>query len=296
MNLFVTGATGYIGSVATEHLARAGHKLTALARSEQSQTLLDRRGLTPVRGELTDTARVAELASRADAVVWIATSNREDVDAPAVHAVLERLRGSGKTFLYTSGVWVHGNTRGLGDEDSPLDAAELVAWRVPVERRVLATRGIRGLVLRPGIAYGRNAGIPSMLTASVTERGRARFVGSGDNRWATVGVDDLAELYVRTLESAPAGSVLVGVHGGSFPVREIARAASAGAGAGDRVESWPLPAARAELGAFADALALDQQFSAARAERLLGWRPTGPSIVEELRRGSYAVTSAAPAA
>lgn len=296
MNLFVTGATGYIGSVTTEHLTRAGHTLTALARSEHSQARLAAQGVTQVRGELSDTARLAELASAAEGVVWMATSNREEIDAPAVDAILERLRGSGKTFLYTSGVWVHGNTRGRGDEDSPLDAAELVAFRVPVERRVLTTPGIRGLVVRPGIVYGRNGGIPSMLSASAAASGAARFVGTGENRWATVWVDDLADLYVRTLERAPAGSVLIGVHGAAFRVREIARAASAGAGAAERVVSWPLSEARVELGAFADALVLDQELSSARAERLLGWRPRGPSIVEELRGGSYAIASAAPAA
>jgi nucleoside-diphosphate-sugar epimerase len=296
MNVFVTGATGYIGSVVTEQLVRAGHTLTALARSESSQASLAERGVRPVRGELADTARVAELASAADGVVWVATSNREDVDAPAVYAVLERLRGSGKTFLYTSGVWVHGDTHGRGDEDSPLDAAEIVAWRVPVERRVLDTPGIRALVLRPGIAYGRNGGIPAMFAGSVSARGAARFVGSGHNRWASVFVEDLADLYRRALELAPAGSVLIGVQGASSRVSEIARAASFGMGGGGRIESWPLAVARAELGAFADALVLDQEFSAARAERLIGWRPEGPSILEELRRGSYARASAAPAA
>lgn len=292
MNLFVTGATGYIGSVVTEQLVKAGHSLTALARSERTSGLLAERGITPAGGDLTDTARVAELASAADAVVWIATSNREDIDAPAVSAVLERLRGSGKTFLYTSGVWVHGNTRGRADEDSPLDAAELVAWRVPVEQRVLATPGVRGLVVRPGVAYGRNGGIPAMLAASVRARGAARLVGAGDNRWATVLVDDLAELYRRMIEGAPAGTVLIGVREPAFRVDEIARAASLGGGGGGRVEFWPLAQARAELGKFADALVLDQDFTSARAERLLAWRATGLSIVEELRRGSYAVAGA----
>src|SRR5262245_59214645 len=125
MNLFITGATGYIGSVVTEQLVRAGHAVTALARSERTRALLAERGVAAALGDLTDTARVADLASAADAVVWVATSNREDIDAPAVSAILERLRGSGKTFLYTSGVWVHGNTRGRADEDSPLDSAEL---------------------------------------------------------------------------------------------------------------------------------------------------------------------------
>jgi len=295
MNIFVTGATGYIGSVVTERLLEAGHAITALVRSERELTRAPR-GITPALGDLADAQGVAELASRSDAVVWVATSNREDIDAPAVSAILERLRGTGKTFLYTSGVWVHGNTRGVGNEDSPLEPAKSVRWRVPLERRVLATLGVRAVIVRPGIVYGRNGGIPALLAASVSTHGAARFIGTGENRWATVYLDDLADLYRRAVEGAQSGSVLIGVQGPSFRVRAIAAAAAEGAGAAGRTLSWPLEEARVELGAFADALVLDQEFHATRAERTLDWRPTGPTILDELRSGSYAKKVAAPAA
>ncbi|MDY7228554.1 NAD-dependent epimerase/dehydratase family protein [Hyalangium rubrum] len=289
MKILVTGATGYIGTAVTEALIRAGHQVQGLARSDAARGKLEARGIQPVRGELSDTAGLAALVPGVDAVIWAATSNTEALDAPAVTAMLERMAGTGKAFLYTSGVWVHGDTRGaVVDEDSPLRSAELVAWRPAVERRVLATPGIRGIILRPGIVYGRAGGIPGMLTSSAREAGAARFVGAGENHWPVVFLEDLADLYLRAVERAPAGTVLLASQGPGVKLKALATAASEGAGAGGRTTSWNLEEARKQLGAFADALALDQQVSARRAEQLLGWAPHGPSILEELRSGSYA--------
>jgi nucleoside-diphosphate-sugar epimerase len=289
MNILITGATGYVGSAVAAALVAAGHHVRGLSRSAEGDARLASSGIEPVRGELGDRAPLAALTTSVDAVVWAATANRQDLDAPAIEAMLERLTGTGKTFLYTSGTWVHGDTHGdVVSEDSPLVPAELVAWRVAVERRVLATSGLRALVIRPGIVYGSGGGIPAMLTASVSSHGAARFVGTGENRWSVVFREDLAELYVRALAAAPAGTVLLGAQGASEKVLDLARAASEGRGAEGRVLAWPLAEARQELGIFADALTLDQRVSAARAERMLGWKPKGPPILEELRRGSYA--------
>ncbi|WNG14429.1 NAD-dependent epimerase/dehydratase family protein [Cystobacter fuscus] len=289
MKVLVTGATGYIGSAVAGALAKAGHQVKGLARSDDAKRKLESLGIQPVRGDLTDAAGLSSLVQDFEAIVWTATSNSEAVDAPAVAAVLDKMAGTGKTFLYTSGVWVHGGTRGgVADEDSPLNAAELVAWRPAVEKRVLATQGIRGIIIRPGIVYGRAGGIPGMLGASAREGGAARFVGTGENHWPVVFIDDLADLYVRAVERASAGTTLLAVQGPSFKVKEIAAAASEGAGAGGKTVAWPLEEARTQFGAFADALALDQKFSARRAEQTLGWAPRGPSIIEELRSGSYA--------
>jgi nucleoside-diphosphate-sugar epimerase len=254
--------------VVARSLAAAGHAVSGLARSERSSALLSLGGITPVPGDLAETRGLAALTREFDAIVWAATANREELDAPAVDAMLAALAGTSRTFLYTSGTWVHGNTLGIGDETSPLVPTELVAFRAEVERRVLETPGIRGIVLRPGIVYGRGGGIPSLMTSSVRTHGAARYVGTGENHWATVYIDDLAGLYVRALEHA-ASNVFIGVQGASFSVAEIARAASLGMGAAGRTLAWPLESARRELGAFADALALDQRFVSARAERLL---------------------------
>ncbi|MCY1080996.1 NAD-dependent epimerase/dehydratase family protein [Archangium lansingense] len=289
MKILVTGATGYIGSAVAEALARAGHQVQGLARSDGAEHTLRSHGIHPVRGDLSDTAALAALVQGVDAVIWAATANSEEVDAPAVAAMLERMAGTGKAFLYTSGIWVHGDTEGVvADETRPLNAAKLVAWRPAVERRVLSTPGIRGIVLRPGLVYGRAGSIPAMLVSSAREGDAARFVGTGENHWPVVFIEDLAELYLRAIEQAPAGTVLLAVQGPSVKLKDIATAASQGAGKGGKTVSWPLEEARKQLGGFADALALDQQFSARRAEQLLGWVPKGPGILEELSRGSYA--------
>jgi nucleoside-diphosphate-sugar epimerase len=175
------------------------------------------------------------------------------------------------------------------DETTPPQPADLVAWRQVVERRVLqgAGRGIRTVVIRPAIVYGRGGGIPAGFVESAQKQGAAQYVGSGENRWPFVHVDDLADLYLLALEKAPSGTLLLGVSGPSYPVREVAAAASRGAGAGGKTVAWPLEEARKKLGSYADALVLDQQASGRRAQELLGWRPYRPYVLEDMERGSY---------
>jgi nucleoside-diphosphate-sugar epimerase len=151
-----------------------------------------------------------------------------------------------------------------------------------------AKRGIRSVVIRPAIVYGRGGGIPAGFIESARKEGAARYVGTGKNRWPLVHVDDLADLYLLALEKAQPGTLLLGVTGPSRPVSEIAAAASRGAGAGGRTVATPLEEARKKMGAYADALALDQQASGQRARDLLGWNPRRPDALEDLERGSYA--------
>jgi nucleoside-diphosphate-sugar epimerase len=222
----------------------------------------------------------------------MATTYDPGIDGPAIDAILEALAGSNKPFIYTSGIWSHGDTAGkVVDEMSPPRPAQLVSWRQAVEERVLhgARRGIRSIVIRPAIVYGRGGGIPATFVESAQKDGAARFVGTGENRWPFVQVDDLADLYVLALEKAPPGTLLLGVSGPAYKVREVAAAASRGAGAGGATSAWPLEEARAQLGLYADALALDQQASGSRAEEMLGWRPSRPSVLEDMEHGSYAM-------
>jgi nucleoside-diphosphate-sugar epimerase len=168
----------------------------------------------------------------------------------------------------------------------------LVAWREAVEERVRAAadRGVRSVVIRPAIVYGRGGGMPAEWAKSARQEGAARYVGSGDNRWALVHLDDLADLYVLAIERAPAGTLLLAATGPARTVKEMAAAASRGAGAAGRTVAIPLEEARRTLGEdYANALALDQQAASSRARDLLGWRPHGPDVLEDLERGSYAV-------
>lgn len=289
MHVFLTGATGYLGAAVAEALVRAGHDVSGLARSPDAEAKLRPAGVRPVRGSLHDLPALTRAAGAAEGVIHTANTNAADAgtaDEAAVSAMLSALAGSGKPFIYTSGVWVYGDTGGaVVDETTPVKPAPTVSWRPAVEERVLAStaRGVRAVVIRPGIVYGRGGGIPAMLVRSARASGTVRFAGDGRNHWPVVDVDDLAALYVLALERAPAGTVLLAVTE-SQPVADIARAASEGAGAGGRITAWPLAEARQSLGPLADALALDQRVSGARA-RTLGWQPRAPGILETLRSG-----------
>jgi len=290
MQVFLTGATGYIGSAVADALRGAGHEVSGLARSDASAARLTAMGVRPILGDMADPATVVAAAREAEGVISAATTNDPGADTAAIAALLDALRGSGKPFVYTSGIWAYGDTGGrVVTETGPATPAPLVAWRTPVERDVLQSAGdrIRSVVIQPAVVYGRAGGVPAQFVESARRDGAARFVGTGENRWPLVHVDDLAELYVRALERAPAGTLLLAVAGPSVRVADMARAASEGAGAGGKVKAWPLAEARQRLGALADALALDQQASSRRAEELLGWKPFRPGVLDELRYGSY---------
>ncbi|HWG90497.1 MAG TPA: NAD-dependent epimerase/dehydratase family protein [Candidatus Thermoplasmatota archaeon] len=293
LKVLLTGATGYIGSAVAAALARNGHTVLALSRSPDSDKRLAGKGYEVVRGDIREPKAVAELAASADAVVHAATTNDAEgaaVDTTLLQTLLARLEGTQKPLVYTSGVWSFGNTgEAIPDEDSPAMPLPLVAWRIPVEDAVRASakRGVRGVVVRPGIVYGEAGGIPAMLAKEARETGTVRVVNTGRQEWSCVYVHDLADLYVRAL-TAPAGSVLHGVSGPYYAVRDLAVAASIGQGKGGKVQEWPLEEARKAFGGFGDALALHERVSAAKTRRLTGWSPTGPSILEELLLGSYA--------
>ena len=290
MNIFLTGATGYIGSAIARAAVQAGHSVIGLARSDEAAAKLHLDGITPYRGDLTSLASLISAAQESDGVIHAGTTNDGRLDQEAIGAMLDAISGSDRPFIYTSGVWVLGNTGDkVADETAPLKPTALVAWRPAVEQLVLegATRKIRASVIRPALVYGRASGIPADLVKSARETGAARYVGTGENRWPVIDVDDLADLYIRALEKAAPGTLLHAADRSTHRVKEIAEAASTGAGKQGRTESWPLEEARKTLGPYADALVLDQRVSAAKAEAMLGWTPRAAGILEDLRSGSY---------
>lgn len=290
MTVFVTGATGYIGSAVVQALRAEGHEVHGLARSLSAAARLENAGVEVVWGALTELSVLYRGARAADAVIHLGATGNPDqgeVDTAAVGAMLNAVEGTGKPFIYTSGLWVLGPTGDqVADEDAPLHPADIVAWRAEVEAtmRDAADWGIRSVVLRPAVVYGRGGGTPGLFVSAARKKGVVRYVGDGSQRWPFVHVDDLADLYVRALDT-PAGTVLNAAAGPSFPVVDVADAAAQANGA--VTESWPLDEARRVLGSYADALVLDQQVSAERALGL-GWKPSRPSVIDELRAGSYA--------
>jgi nucleoside-diphosphate-sugar epimerase len=294
MEVFLTGATGYIGSAVAEALQKAGHKVIGLARTAEKAKQLETRGVRACMGDLLKLETVAAPARAAEGVIHTASTNDANAakaDAAVVRAILKALEGTGKPFVYTSGVWVFGSTGDkFADEHTPVNPTLLVAHRPGVEQEVLGfkDRRVRAIVIRPALVYGRGGSIPRMLAQSAGETGAARYVGDGQNRWPFVDVDDLAQLYVLALEKAAPGSLYNAAHGPSYRVREVAEAASIGAGAKGKTQAWPLDEARKTMGAFADALVLDQQVSSEKAKKELGWSPRAASVLDDLKIGSYA--------
>ena len=291
MRILVLGSTGFIGSAITDRLVNSGHNVVALVRGP---------GLHDARTE----ARTGDLGSpqslRAavtpdiDAVVHAAAPLgdwRRERDS--VQAMIEALGAPQKVFVYLSGTWVLGPTAGPNetarelDERSSPDPIALVSGRETVETLVTSSP-VTGVVVRPGIAYGRRGGIPGMLIQWAREHGRGRFVGPAGTTWPVVHVDDLARLVELALTDAGPGELLHGVAQAAVPAADIAAAADLAAGGTGASEPWPLADASGVLGAeFAEALATSQSVRSDRA-RILGWFPEHLDIVRGLTEGSDA--------
>ena len=286
MRIFVTGGTGYIGSAVVRELLAAGHEVTGLCRSDDAVKRLGALGARAARGELHDPSSFAGTAAEHDGIVHMAFDyTREGVtaDRASLEALLYAATDANRprVLVYTSGVWVLGNTAGIVNEgattDRPLD---MVAWRTAHERLALEENGPRlaTAVIRPGMVYGGNGGLVSPFFASAVAEGAARVVGDGTNRWSLVHRDDLARLYRLVLEKGATG-IFHGVDGVPLPVNEMARLAALAAGKNGAVKHVSPAEARQAMGGLVDALLLDQAVIGRRAGEL-GWRPRHPSFRE----------------
>ncbi|HIK17740.1 MAG TPA: SDR family oxidoreductase [Leptolyngbyaceae cyanobacterium M33_DOE_097] len=296
MKVFLTGATGYIGGAIATALQAANHEVLGLARSTTAEEKLRKQHIQPIQGNLHDSESLINGAQQSDAVIHVAASNDAEIaklDRQAVEIFLSTLEGTGKPFIYTSGTWILGNTGDtIADENSPVNPTPLIAWRAEIEPMVLAAkaRNIRTSVIRPALVYGYGGGLVTMLVQSGLQQGVVQFVGDGQNRWTLIHVEDLARCYVAALDHAPSGSLFIAADDRQIvPLQRIAEAASDVAGVPGQARSWALTDAQQAMGAFADALVLDQQVSAAKARQVLNWQPQAPSLFDELKGGSYAI-------
>lgn len=294
MSVFLTGATGYIGTAVLARLIEEGHDVTALVRSSDKAHIVEAAGATALVGDITDTAMLTRTAAESDGVIHTANTGDKDagaVDAAVAEAVIAALAGSGKAYVHTGGIWTFGSNPAI-TEDSIEQPPALTAWRPAIEQRVRAAEGIRGIVVVPAVVYGHGAGLPNLFVNAPRSEGASpalRLIGDGSQHWTTVHVDDLAALYVLAYETASAGAVYIGASGQNPTVRELGEAAAAAASVSGGVEAETPDATRERLGAaFADALLLDQQATGTGGRIDLGWEPNGPSLLEELSTGSYA--------
>jgi len=202
---------------------------------------------------------------------------------------LDAFAGTGKPYLHISGDWIYGNNTSISEE-SPLDPPALVAWKPPIEQRVLDAAGMRGVVIASSVAYGDGGGgIPGLLLGSPRDdAGNLIMLGTGQQHWSTIHAADLADVFRRALEHDDArGRYIIG-NGLNETVAELTEAAAVAVGAPGAVPGSD-DEARARLGDyFAEVLLLDQRTDAAKARAELDWQPSRPGLADELRHGTYA--------
>ena len=281
MKVFLTGASGYIGAAAAAALARRGHQVTGLVRSADKAKALNRVEAGAVIGDLRSPDSYRAAAREADALIHCAVdyAAHAELDRSAVDTLLDAAGADGsapKTVIYTSGVWLYGDTGARAvDETRALDKGFVIPWRLEHEKAVLAAAGKtrRTLVLRPGCVFGGRGGLTGAWLQSAQEKKAAVIAGEGGNRWAMIHVDDLAELYALAAESELSGELLNAVDGSRDTVLEMAQAASRAMGAGGKVQALTADEARRAFGPLAEGLLLDQQVDGSKARRLLGWEP-----------------------
>lgn len=297
MKVFLTGATGYVGSALVKNLTGAGHTVLGMARSDESAANLEEQGIEVHRGELSDPESLVEGAKRADAVIHTAFPQMgPDTDfeemmgmmTTAVAAIVDSLKGTDKTFILTSGAGGYGPQTDATplDESTPI----IAPTHAPNEQIVLGatSQGVRTIVLRPTIAYGYGGSLPVMGWFGISrEMGGGIYIGEGDALISSVYIDDLADLYRLALEKAKPGEAYNAASGSATATKEIAEAISQAAGLGGKTVS--IPSEEIEKAGFIGRLiATNMVVSTEKAQRELGWQPSGPSLLDELRTGSYA--------
>ena len=291
MRVALTGSTGFIGSHVLSELIEHGHEVTALVRDDAQADAVAAIGADPVVVDLFDRSAVSQALKGSDGAVHVASpgdATSAELDQATLDGVIEAFDGSGNPYIQIGGLWAYGNNTAI-TEDSPFAAPAMVAWKEPIERRLLAAHGVRGVVPLSSVAYGDGGGgIPGLLLGSPRDdAGNLIVLGTGAQHWSTVHVADVAAFFRLALENDKAHGYYVLGNGANSTAAELTRAAAVAAGAPGAVPGSEAEA-RQRLGDyFAEVLLLDQGTEAARARTELGWRPSHPPLVDEFRRGSY---------
>jgi nucleoside-diphosphate-sugar epimerase len=293
MRVFVTGASGFIGSAVVPELIGAGHEVVGLARSDASAAALEAAGAEPHRGSLEDPDSLASAAAAADGVIHCAfihdfsrLENSGETDRRAIEVLGAALAGSDRPLVITSGTALAANGRLATEKDMGAPGS---SHRVASEytAMALASRGVRSSILRPppSVHGEGDHGFVARLIEIARERGASGYVGDGSGRWAAVHRYDAARLYRLALENAPAGSVLHAVGDEGVPTREIAEVI--GRHLDIPVVSIAPEEAGEHFGWLGRFFGMDIPASSALTRELLGWEPRQPGLVEDLEAGHY---------
>ena len=291
MRVFVTGASGWIGSAVVPELIGAGHQVLGLARSDASARSIAGLGADVLRGDLTDAGILRAGALDSDGVIHLAfvvpsvSQAATQADATAIEAFAASLAGSGKPLLI-SGATVVTPGRPATERDE-LIAAGPIAARIRNMQAALAAAGsgVRAcLVMLPRSVHGqgeRHGFIPQLIAAA-RAKGVSGYIGDGASRWPAVHVKDAARLYRLAVEQAPAGAVLNAVGEEGVRVRDIAEAI----GRHLNLPAKSLPAEEFS-GMLVPLLSRDMPASGTITQQLMGWKPTHPGLIEDIEQGHY---------
>lgn len=297
MRIFLTGATGYVGSAVLDALLRGGHQVTALVRDNEKAARVAARGAQPLVGNLADPDSYRAAADAQDGYVHTAIDTTPDrapvTDRIAIDTLLSAARrprtvnavnGSPRFVIYTSGIWVLGRTSEPVAEDAPVNPIPHVSWRPMHDEIVLgaASKELRTVVVRPGVVYGGGQGIVGDLFRTAS-KGLVRVVGDGNNRWPLIYDRDLADLYLRLAQRDDCSGIYHANDEGDERVNDIVAAISPYLPLMPDVRHVPIDEARSKLGSYADLLSLDQVVRSPRA-RGLGWAPTLHSVAGNAAR------------
>jgi len=293
MRVFVTGASGFIGSAVVPELIGAGHEVVGLARSDASADALAAAGAKVHRGALQDLDSLRAGATSADGVIHLAFvhdfsdyARSVQTDLHAVETIGEALEDSGKPFVITAGTLMLAILGRLATEE---DVSDPALPRVASENTAiaLAERGVRSSVVRlaPSVHGEGDTGFVPRLIAIARDKGVSAFVDDGSNRWPAVHRLDAARLFRRAAEAAPAGSRLHGADDEGVPFREIAE--TIGSQLQLPVLSIAAEDAEEHFGFLSAFVSLDNPTSSALTQQRLGWSPEGPGLIADLEQGHY---------
>ena len=295
MRVFVTGASGWIGSATVDGLLAAGHEVTGLARSGASAAALQAKGVLVRRGDLDDLASIRAGAEAAEAVIHLA--NKHDWSNPAnsiaaerasVQTICDALAGTGRPFLLASGV--AGLTQGRPaseDDPSPFHGPESARGGSENLALEFTDRGVHTVSLRfaPTVHGTGDHGFIATIAAVAREKAVSGYPGDGANRWAAVHVSDAARLVALGLAKAPAGARLHAVAEDGIPTRDIAQAI--GRTLGLPVTSIAPDDVHDHFGWIGTFFGMDLAATSTVTRELLGWAPAGPTLIEDLDAGAY---------
>lgn len=293
MRVFVTGATGFIGSAVVQELIAAGHHVLGLARNDAGAQALLAAGAEVERGSLEDLASLRRGADAAEAVIHTAfihdfTRFAENcaIDQRAIEALGSVLAGSERPLLVTAGL-AFAPGRLPTEDDAPRPVSAQYPRASEHTAAALAGQGVRTIVVRlPQVHDTRKQGLVSYFIQIARARGVSAYVGDGQNRWAAVHVLDAARLYRLALEQGTPGARYHAVAEEGVPLREIAEAI--GRNLNLPVASKPAEEAAAHFGPMGVFAGLNLTGSSQQTQRRLGWHPTGPGLIADLEAGARA--------